>query len=69
MTGLLFWKKTFFEVGSEGGQRGFLSERKGKVIPCRGTEDRKGTGTNSRKSGAGDLEAESIGSIAESTVS
>ena len=34
----------------EGVQRGFLSERKGKVIPCRGAEDRKGTGINSGKS-------------------
>ena len=67
MTGLLFWKKTFFEVGSEGGQRGFLSERKGKVIPCRGTEDRKGTGTNSRKCYTRNLEAESIKRRAEST--
>ena len=28
------------------------------VIPFRGTEDRKGTGTNNRKSGTRDLEAE-----------
>ena len=27
------------------------SERKVKIIPCRGTEDGKGVGTNSRKSG------------------
>ena len=30
--------------------------RKGKVIPYRGTEDRKGAGTNSGKSGMRDLE-------------
>ena len=41
--------------------------RKGKVIPYRGTEDRKGAGTNSEKSGMRDLEAESIRSKAEST--
>ena len=48
-------------------QGGFLSERKGKVTPCRWTEDRKGAGTNSGKSGARNLEAESIRSRAEST--
>jgi len=37
---------------------GFLSERKGKVIPCRGTEDRKGSRTNRGKSGLRNLEAE-----------
>ena len=42
-------------------------ERKGKVIPCRGTEDRKGVGTDSGKSGARNLEAESIRGRAEST--
>ena len=31
----------------EGVQSEFLSERKGKVIPCRRTEDRKVTGTDS----------------------
>ena len=30
----------------KGVQRGFLSKWKGKVIPCRGAEDRKGAGTN-----------------------
>ena len=42
-------------------------EAKGKVIPCRWTENRKGAGTNSRESGARNLEAESIRSRAEST--
>ena len=42
-------------------------ERKGKVIPCRGAEDRKGAGTSSGKSGTRNLEAESIRSRAEST--
>ena len=37
---------------------GFLSERNGKVIPCRGTQDRKGSRTNSGKSGLRNLEAE-----------
>ena len=45
----------------------FLSERKGKVIPCRRTENRKGAGTNSGQSGARNLEAENIRSGAEST--
>ena len=48
-------------------QRGFLSERKGKIIPCLWTEDRKGAGTNSGESGARNLEAESIRSGAKST--
>ena len=40
---------------------------KGKVIPCRGTEDRKGAGTTSGESGARNLEAvESIKSRVES---
>ena len=43
-----------------------LSERKGKVIPCQGAKDGKGTGTNTGKSGARNLEAESIRSRAES---
>ena len=38
-----------------------------KVIPCRWTENRKGAGTDSGKSGARNLESESIGSRAEST--
>ena len=62
-----FWKKKRFEVGSEGVEREFLSERKGKVIPCGGTDDRKVTGTNSGKSGTRNLEAESTESRAEST--
>ena len=44
-----------------------MSERKGKVSPCRWTENRKGAGTNSGESGARNLEAESIRSGAEST--
>ena len=51
--GLLFWKKKCFQVGFEGVQRGFLSDRKGKDIPCRGAVDRKGSGTESGKSGTG----------------
>ena len=41
------WKKKYIEIRSEWVQKGFLSERKGKVIPCRWTENRKGAGTNS----------------------
>ena len=67
IAGLLFWKKTFFAVGFKEVQRGLLSERKGKAIPCKGTKDRKDTGTNSGKSGMRDLEAENIRSRAEST--
>ena len=40
MSGGFFWEKKRFEVRSKGVQRGFLSERKGKVIPCSGGEDR-----------------------------
>ena len=39
----------------------------GEVIPCRGTEDRKGAGNNSGKSGARNLLGESIRSREEST--
>ena len=56
-----------FQVSFEGVQRGFLSERKGKVIPCRWTGNAKGAGTNSGESGARNLEVESIRSRAEST--
>ena len=42
MAVLLFWKKKRLEVWFEGVQRGFLSERKRKVSPCRGAEDRRG---------------------------
>ena len=45
----------------------FLSERKGKVIPCRWTKNRKGSGTNSRESSARNLETVSIRSRAQST--
>ena len=44
-------------------QRMFLSERKGKVIPCRRTEDRKGTGSKGGESGARNLEAERGASV------
>ena len=66
----IFWEKKCFEVKQffERVQRGFLSERKDKAIPYRGTEDRKGVGTNSGdlEFGARNLEAESIRSRAES---
>ena len=40
-------KKNCFEVEFEGIPRGFLSEMKGKDIPCRGAADGKGSGTES----------------------
>ena len=40
--------------------RGCLSDRKGKVIPCRWTKNRKGAGINSGESGTRNLEAEGI---------
>ena len=54
------------EVRFEGVQRGFLTVRMWKVIPCRGAEDKNGAGTNSGKSGTRDLESESVKSRAES---
>ena len=36
MAGLLFWKRKCFEIKFEGAKRGFLSERKGTVIPLWG---------------------------------
>ena len=51
---------------SEGVQRGFLSERQGKVIPHWWTENKKDAGTNSGQSGSRNLEAESIRSGMES---
>ena len=61
-----FGKRNVFLVTSEWFQRGFLSERKVKVIRCWWTENRKGAGTNSGESGARNLGAESIRSRAES---
>ena len=67
MAGVQFWEKKFLGLAAlVGVQRGFLSEGKGKVIPCRRTENRNGAGTNSGESGARNLEAESIRSRAES---
>ena len=43
------------EVRFEGVQKGFLSERKKKVIPCRKAEDRKGTGSCQREIPANSL--------------
>ena len=62
---------TNFEVGHEEVQRGFLSDRKGKVIPHRGVEDMEtnngtGMGINTAKSGTRNLETESISNRAES---
>ena len=44
MTGLLFWKNKSLGVKFEEVQRRFLSDRRVKVIPRRGTKDRKGAG-------------------------
>ena len=41
------------EVGFEGVQRRFVSEKMGKVIPCRGTKGIKDTGTKTAKSAGG----------------
>ena len=41
MAGLLLWTKKCFEFEFVGVQRAFLSERKGKVTPCTGSEDKK----------------------------
>ena len=60
MAGLLFRKKKCFKVGFEWVLRGFLSERKGMVIPCRGAENGHGIRTNSRQFDTRNLEAESI---------
>ena len=65
--GPYFGERKCFDVTLERVQKGFLSERKGKVILCKWTENRKGAGTNSGESGARNLEAESIRSRAEST--
>ena len=62
-----FGIKTRLEVRSEGVQGEFLSERRGKVIPCRGAEDRKGVGTNIGMSRTRNLETDSIRSRAERT--
>ena len=58
---ILFGKRSVLRWDLKKFRKGSL-ERKGKVIPCKGTKDRKGTGTNSGKSGTRDLEAESVGS-------
>ena len=65
---IILEKEMVFLVGFEGFQRGFLSERKGKDIPCRGAEDGNGSGAESGKSGTRTLEAgRVVRSRAEST--
>ena len=56
-----------YSFGKRNVFRLYLNEYKGEVIPCKWTENRKGTETNSRDSGARNLEAEIIRSRAEST--
>ena len=46
------------EVGFERAQRGFPLGKKGKVIPCSGADDRKGTGANTGKFGMKTLQAD-----------
>ena len=65
--GPYFGERKCFDVTLERVQKWCLSERKGKVILCKWTENRKGAGTNSGESGARNLEAESMRSSAEST--
>ena len=67
MVGILFWEKKCLYVRFEGVERRFQFEKKGKVIPHRGAEDRKGTKTNSGKFAMKNLEAEGVRSRAEST--
>ena len=45
-------KRNVFRLDLNESRGGFLSERKGKVIPCRWTENRKGAKTSSGESGA-----------------
>ena len=45
-------KRNVFRLYLNESRRGFLSERKGKVIPCRRTENRKGAKTSCEESGA-----------------
>ena len=52
-------KRNIFRLHLNESRDGFC-QRKGKVIPCRGAENRKGAGINSGESGARTLEAESI---------
>ena len=63
--GSILLKKICFKVPLERVPRGFLLEKKGQVIPCRGAGDRRGTRTNRGKSDMRNLEAESIRSRAE----
>ena len=62
-----FGKRILLRFDLKESREGFCQERKGKVIPCRMTKDKKGTGINSRESGTTNMEAESIKSRAEST--
>ena len=66
MAGLLFQKNKCLEVRFEGVRQGFLSKRKDKVSPFREAEHKKGAGTSNEKSGTGNMEAESLGSGADS---
>ena len=67
MAGISFWENKYLYVRFEGVENRFQFEKKGKVIPHRGAEDRKGTKTNNGKFAMKNLEAEGIRSRAEST--
>ena len=56
-TGGRSWRVCCFEVGFEGVQSAVPSDRKGKVIPRKWAEDKKGAESNSGKSGGRNLEA------------
>ena len=62
-----FGKRNVLRLHLNESREGFLSERKGKAVPCRWTENRKSAGTNSGETCARNLVAESIRSRAEST--
>ena len=45
-----FGKRNVLRLDVKESREGFCRRGKGKVIPCRGSEDGKGTGINSGKS-------------------
>ena len=65
MGGSIVLKKYVFRLDLKESREG--EERKGKDIPGRGAESRKGSGTQSGKYGTRNLEAERIRRWAEST--
>ena len=55
-----FGKRNVLRLHLNESREGFLSERKGKAVPCRWTENNKGAGTNSGESGARHQETERV---------